>query len=73
MAEEEEGEVRTISIEELTITDLLSLYLPPEARKHAIRSQREFLLSIRSLMDSCLERLEEREERTENVRRIEIE
>lgn len=39
--------------------------IPPEAKKHLISSQREFLLAWRALIDASLERLN-REEANEN-------
>ena len=46
-------------------------FIPCEARDHLMAAQKEFLLALRSLVDTALSRLEERE-RGETFRRTEI-
>lgn len=68
-----EEEKKTVKLEDLSLLDLLSLSLPQEARKHALRARKEGLLTIKSLINSALEKMEEREEKTGKIREIEIE
>lgn len=68
-----EKEKKTVKLEDLSLLDLLALSLPQEARKHTLRAKKEGLLAMKSLIDSTLKKLEEREEKTGEIREIEIE
>jgi hypothetical protein len=58
MAEEKMREIK-ISLPE----ELFALLIPEKAQEHMIRAKKEFLLALRSLIDSRIDALEKKEEK----------
>ncbi|MCL4459230.1 MAG: hypothetical protein M1136_10175 [Chloroflexi bacterium] len=76
MAAEKEREERIeyeIAERVAKLRDRMRGIIPEEARRHLRASRKEFLLALRSLIDSCIEHLEEAEgQKGKKVTKVEV-